>query len=340
MRFEKTIIHGMNMPYALGTFSAGRAGSSPSVACATEDHGPLVIIDPPYRTARVLSPGPGGCMALVEDPERPTDLYSIMGCFVGYKFQGGGIYRIRSNGPLERVADLPFAHRIGVVRRGNRRYLLAANIAEDKKDPADWSRPGAVHAAELNGLDATLVLKPILPGITRNHGFLACRFEGRRSVLIGGGEGLFSLDLESEGPQWQSRQVLPHEVSEIAVADLDGDGLDELVTIEPFHGSALKAYRRTTAGWSPFWETEISFGHCVLAGQFQGRQVVLVSNRTGSKDLLMFRFSSRAASKPDRVVVDAGAAAANMLMLSVDGVDRIFSANQGAGEIVFYTPQG
>ena len=338
MRFTKTVIHSLSMPYAVGTFSMGRAGTPPSVVCATEDHGPAVISDPPYRTARVLCPGPGGCMSLLEDPDRPADLYAIMGCFVGYKFQGGGVYRIRGTGPIQRVIDLPFAHRIGIVRRAGRRYLLAAAIAEDKKEPADWSRPGTVYAAEMDGPDAPLHPVPILPGITRNHGFLSCGFEGRSSVLISGAEGLFCLDLESGGASWTTRKVLGQEISEIAVADLDGDGRDELVTIEPFHGSVMRAYRRTEAGWSAFWETELSFGHCVLAGVLQGCPSVLVSSRTGSKDLLLFQFSAEAPSRPQRLVVDPGAAAANMIVLPVGGADRIFSANQGAGELVMYTP--
>jgi len=117
MRFDKTVIHRMAMPYALGVV---RTGAVTSVVCATEDRGPAVIADPPYRTARTLVPGPGGCMALVPDPDRPSDLWSVMGCFPGYKFQGSGIYRIRE-GAAERSADLPFAHRIGMSRRTKRK---------------------------------------------------------------------------------------------------------------------------------------------------------------------------------------------------------------------------
>jgi len=233
-----------------------------------------------------------------------------------------------------------------VVRRSSRRYLVAANLAADKKDAADWSRPGAVYAAELPGADErqeavpALTLEPVFPGIHKNHGFLVTRFEGKESLLIGCAEGLFALDLASGQPGWAFRQVLSLEVSEMAVADLDGDGVDELVTIEPFHGSTLRAYRVSRGGWEPFWETEISFGHCVLAGAFQGQPTVLVSNRTGSRDLLLFQFSPGAPSRPVQVVVDAGAAAANLLVLPWEGRDRIFSANQAAGELVMYTPAG
>jgi hypothetical protein len=344
VRFDKSIIHRMSMPYAIGTAGASKpasgSGQRPSVVCATEDHGPAVIIDPPYESARTLVPGPGGCMALVSDPDRPSDLWAVMGCFVGYKFQGGGIYRIRDGGPAEREADLPFAHRIGLVSRGGSRYLVAANLAEDKADAADWSRPGAVHAAEIGGSADRLTLRPILPGIHRNHGFLVSRLDGRPSVLIGCAEGLLAMDLDSTGPQWPVRQVLSQEVSEMGVADLDGDGRDELVTIEPFHGSTLRAYRKSAGGWAPFWETEVSFGHCALAGTFDARPAVLVSNRSGSKDLVLFLFDGDSPSSPRRVVVEAGAAAANMLVLPWEGRDRIFSANQAAGEIVMYTAAG
>jgi hypothetical protein len=336
MRFEKLVIDRLAMPYAIGTLGSGPAAS---VVCATEDHGPTVVADPPYTRARPLAPGPGGCMALLTDPERPGDLYAIMGCFVGYRFQGAGIYRIR-DGSAHRLLDLPFAHRIGIVRREGSRYLLAASIAADKRDAADWSQPGAVHAAGLGAPDSPLTLVPVLEGIHKNHGFLVTPFEGRRSVLIGCAEGLLAMDLESSDSEWPVRPVLPQEVSEIAVADLDGDGRDELVTIEPFHGSALRAYRQTPGGWSVFWEAEISFGHCVLAGAFAGRGSVLVSNRDGSRDLLLFQFSAEAPSRPTRIVVEAGAAAANMLVLTVEGTDRIVSANQAAGEIALYTPLG
>jgi hypothetical protein len=339
MRFDKTVIHTMNAPYAIGTLGTGQERS---IVCATEDHGPVVRIAPPFREARTMVPGPGGCMALVGDPEKPADLYAIMGCFLGYKFQGGGVYRIRAprEGEAEavRVLDLPFAHRIGLVQRGTARYLLAANLAEDKKDAADWTLPGGLYAAPLGGDEDTgLQLQPVLPGIHRNHGFLLAVLDGRRSVLIGGSEGVLAVDLQSSGNDWPARQVLARETSEMAVFDLDGDGADELVTIEPFHGNALRGYKRSGNGWSAFWEAELEFGHCVLAGMFEGRRSVLVSNRSGSRSLLLFQFGDDP-RKPRRIIVDDGVGAANMLMLRHAGRDHVFAANQTPGQIVMYIP--
>jgi hypothetical protein len=334
--FDKTVIHEMRMPYAVAVLGAGPGAS---VACGTEDHGPVIRIDPPYREAGPLASGPGGCMGMVPDPEKPSDLYAIMGCFPGYRFQGGGVYRIRAGAEPERVLDVPFAHRIGFAERGGRRSLLVASLAADKKDAADWSQPGAVYAAELAKDPAPLRLEPVLTGIHKNHGFLLARFEGRSSLLIGGQEGLLAIDLEAPGPPWPVRQVLPGETSEMALLDVDGDGEAELITIEPFHGNALRAYRRAPSGWTPFWEGELQFGHGLWAGTFLGMRSVLVSSRAGPKDLVLFQFDAAAPARPRRIVLEPGAGAANMAVVSHAGKDHVLSANQAAGQIVLYTPR-
>ncbi len=125
----------------------------------------------------------------------------------------------------------------------------------------------------------------------------------------------------------------------MALVDLDGDGRDELVTIEPFHGNALRAYRRTPSGWRTFWEAELEFGHGLLAGPFQGRPSLLVSSRAGAKELLLFQHDPATPARPRRVVVEAGAGAANALLVAHQGRDHILSANQAAGQIALYTPR-
>ena len=52
MRFDKTVIHRMSMPYAIGLLGSGPTAS---VVCATEDHGPAVVVAPPWREARTFT---------------------------------------------------------------------------------------------------------------------------------------------------------------------------------------------------------------------------------------------------------------------------------------------
>ena len=294
--------------------------------------------------------GPGGCMSLVEDADRPGELFAIMGCFLGYKFQTGGIYAIRPTGrpagteawTSERILDLPFAHRIAFIERAGTRWLVAASLAADKSDPSDWSRPGSLSASRVpRRAGQRWELAPILEGIHRHHGMLLSRFMGKPSLLVSGTEGLFATDLSHDGGGWGFEKVMRHEISEIALVDVDGDGADELVTIEPFHGNALRIYRQETGRWRKVWEGALEFGHCLWGGTFGGVPSIMASSRAGSHDLLLLRWDPRRGSSgmladPDRIVVEAGAGAANMLVLKSEGVEHIFATNQAAGEIVSY----
>lgn len=379
MQFEKHSLFTLNMPYALGTVEVD---GEHCVIAAPEDRGPLLLIRPPYRSAEPILPGPGGCMALIPDPERDGEIYSVMGCFLGYKFQGGAVYRIvRTAGAAggakasgggagaewsaARLFDLPFGHRIELVSRGGTRYLVAAALAADKRDPADWSLAGSVVAAPVPAdRGGAWRPVPILEGIHKNHGLLQTRYRGRRSLLVAGSEGLFVIDVESAGGDWSARRVFDYEVSEMALCDLDGDGADELVTIEPFHGNRLRVYRDRTRsgagsgaassvhdGWESAWEAPLDFGHCLATGRIAGRPGILVSNRAGSRDLMLYRFPGSVAGgpadggsprfpEPERIVVDAGAGSANMVAFSSGRDELIFATNQAAGELVVYTIKG
>jgi len=334
MTFEKTILHQMKLPYAIDVMGPG---PEPSVACAPEDHGPMVRIDPPYRAVRSLLPGPGGCMSIAFDPVRPSDLYAVMNCFPGYRFERGAVCRIRE-GRLERVLDLPFAHRLGFIRRGGKSILLAATLTAAKQDPSDWSKPGSVYALDVDR-EGTSGAAPetVLTDIHKNHGFLITSLDSRRTLLIGASEGLLALNLEEPG--WSMRQLLPGETSEVAAFDLDGDGEVELATIEPFHGNALRIYRRSGGGWKQFFEAELEFGHGLLAGIFCGRRSVLVSSRAGKKDLLLYQFVDGPSPKPRRIVVDEDVGAANMLLVSSGGKDHILAANRASDQIAKYSPR-
>jgi len=284
-------------------------------------------------------------MALVPDAERPGELYAIMGCFPGYKFQTGAIYRIRREAGRwvsAKLVDLPFAHRIDFAVKSGARYLMAASLAADKRDPADWSRPGTLYACRVpTRPQDRWSLQPVLQGIHRNHGLLVSRFQGRESILVSGTEGLFAADLTQQGSDWTFRTILPVEVSEMAILDVDGDGEEELVTIEPFHGNLLRVYRPTPDGYEKAWEGGLAFGHGLVAGRFGGAPGILVSNRAEPRDLLLFQFphgpAGRRLAEPARTVVDPGAGAANMLVMTRDNEDLIFSTNQSAGEIAVYS---
>jgi hypothetical protein len=350
VKFKKRVLCRLAAPYAVASW---QLDGSPCIGAATEGEGPTLLFEQPFNHPREILCGPGGCMAILPDPELPSSLYVIQGCFPGFRFQGGGVYGVRREPGgawvSARIADLPFIHRIDLVRRGAHRYLLAANLAQDKRDAADWTRPGSLWAAELpgdgrgtagavTGPAGLLTLTPVLEGISRNHGMTRACMEGRDTILLSGTEGVFAVDLESESPAWKAARLLDHEVSEQAFLDLDGDGRDELATIEPFHGNLLRVYRGSGAAWHLMWEAEIAFGHGLVAALLDGRPSLVVANRAGSKDLVAFCARDPGAWHPERVVVDAASGTANSATVTVGGRVHLVSANQAAGELALYAP--
>ncbi|MFW5795847.1 MAG: hypothetical protein ACOCV0_01480 [Alkalispirochaeta sp.] len=261
-----------------------------------------------------------------------------------------------------RLFDLPFAHRLQSFRNRDGVHLVAASIAQSKHDRDDWSRPGAVFVADLgDGLaapergaeppapaaragipgDVPIPLRPILGELHKNHGLTTVGTghmvhpeETVRSnstgdlgwLYISGTEGTFRAPFpETNESSWTFERVVDHEISELFFIDLDGDGVDELVTIEPFHGDRLAVYRigrsetgseGTRPGRSRSWgtrrgdvspgrareplgsappelalwlEKEISFGHGLWTGMIGGVPSILVGNRSGHKNLEMIR---------------------------------------------------
>ena len=145
--------------------------------------------------------------------------------------------------------------------------------------------------------------------------------------------------------------IIDEEISEMVVSDLDGDGVDEIVTIEPFHGHRLRVYKRgTTAngaesdhGWKSVWQCEdLSFAHGLNVVPVGGRNRIVVGNRRAGCELLAFDFQ-RSTGEFRRTVIDEGVGPTQIepwfgttTGRNDTGQVAIISCNQAAGEVAMY----
>lgn len=343
MKITTKSICSMSMPYAVATV---QFEGKPQVFAATEDHGKTIVAGPPEWTPRNVVEGPGGCMSIAQ-PEASQDIYAIYGCFVGYQFFEGAVYRLspreRPTGDddslftSQKIFALPFAHRICFVERNGVEYMIAANLAETKSGKDDWSKPGTVFAGPLPRVRGEQ-WKPevILEKLYKNHCMFSGSLNGRRILMIGGQEGLFGFDPEAPGTSWQSRQILPQEISEVVTADLDNDGVDELITIEPFHGNRLIVYHADAGAWKNVFELELAYGHGLWAGTIAGKTALIVGNRSGNANLEILLPRTGTRLELERHVVAEGAGSANSTVLDHEGATWIVAANQSSSEVVAY----
>ncbi len=280
---------------------------------------------------------PGGVMSFVPVPGHPDLFYSIQGLFPPFVGADAGVYmhRREENGwETVKAMDLPFAHRCDILEKDGECYVFAASCSKFKENPADWSLSGELYVIPLDpetGLPGSPEL--VYNKIWRHHGMLKACIKGEETLLFSGAEGIFYMVLENG--KWAAKQLFDHEVSEFSLIDLDGDGVDELVTIEPFHGNTLNVYKCTDGQWNKLFQDELWFGHGLSAGMFNGEPIFVVGNRRGPLTLNMYRRLEDGSFSRETLEEEAGPTQ-TLVFTADDGTDYILSANQLKNEVALY----
>jgi hypothetical protein len=347
MTFEKRTLADADMGYAVSQLEL--AGATRAVA-ASESNGPAVVFDGPKLQPNTLATEPGGTMGFAAVPGRDDAFFAITRFYPIFQADEAGIDLFRSRDGLatpwagERTVDLPFVHRIASVSTREGDYLLAATVCGGKDSRDDWSRPGAVYAYRIpDDLGGPWEARTILRGIHKNHGMNLGAIAGTRSLLISGEEGLFAVALpeSTTGPgtavePWHATKLLEREVSEMVLYDFDGDGVDEMAVVAPFHGNEFAVYKERDGVWEQLFSAPLSLGHGLSAGSLNGEPVAVVGNREGEKDLVCFHPTSTDPFDMERIVVDHGPASAGTTVLSTPDGDGIISSNPEFGEYALY----
>ena len=371
MTIHKSKLADLDMGYAIAGFNLH---GKTHVLAAPEGKGPFLLFSPPDWKPTVLSDGPGGVMSIVEVPGHESTFAAIAGCYPVYRFEEGGLYVVRPGAPEEQPEakpakpnhgmrgsgkdkngaaaraywtvkkglDIPFGHRLETLAIGGQSYIVAATIAAEKSGKDDWSRPGTVYAIRVpDDLDGTWEATPIIEGITRNHGLHRAAMDNRDILFVSGTQGLIALTVPSkEGAAWERQTILPREVSEVYAADLDEDGQNELVTIEPFHGNQLSVYKRSgdriDGSWHRLFEADLSFGHGLWAGTLAGEPAVMAGSRSGDMDLSLFSIQSLVPFVAQRSVLEHAAGPTPLFVVNEESQDLVFSVNQAMSEVALY----
>ncbi len=335
MPVEKTILGHLPMVYAV---SAQRIGDQQVFLAATELHGPCLAFNSSDPKPVEVWDRPGGTMSLVPVHDGSGRFLAIQQAWPIYHFEHARVVDVRPTDSTAHVwqsanvLDLPFAHRLALFEG----WVIGATMAGGKTAQEDWSSPGSVIAAPLPSEWGTpLRPKAICEGIRRNHGMTTARLDGLSRLFVSGIDGVFMLTAPPQDDgEWACRRLLNHDVSDMAVFDIDGDGEPELITIEPFHGDCLVFYKRVGGGcWRAVARLAINFGHVVWAGSLNGRPALIVGNRGGNKAIVLMRPRRQGTLEMSIETLDTGTGPANIVVI---GSDTILSANHAAGEIALY----
>jgi len=322
------------------TATAFQVGDATYVAAGSETKPEVYLYNLATGTSSLVNDCPGGVMSFVPVPGSPDLFFSIMGLFPPFIGAEAGVFmhrKLSDKWVTHKAMALPFAHRCEILHRNGKNYLFAASVSKHKDNPADWSKPGEMYVIGLED-DVRLPLIPAMidNSLTRNHGMLKAKIKGRETIFISGAEGIFYFE-QHEGDQWMKMPFFDKEVSEFGLIDLDGDGHDELVTIEPFHGEALNIYKQIGQKWELLFNDSLSFGHGLSCGYFNGEPLIVAGNRRGSFMLDMFKAVDLANGKFSKTVLEEDAGPTQTQVFTAYGTDYILSSNQKKNEVALYS---
>lgn len=283
--------------------------------------------------------GPGGSMNIVPVPGRSNEFYgtqqflpvfSAAECTLNYIVYEDGAWTVTE------VQKFPYLHRFDLYALGNKIYFMGASLCEGKEFIQDWSKPGSVYAGLLNeDLAQGFEPRKIYSGITKNHGF--CRVDGGpMRYLITGVEGVFDFEVP-ENPltdEWCVSKLMDYEVSDIAVCDIDGDGVVEYATIEPFHGNKCVIYKEVAGELTVVKEYPVTFGHVIWGGPLAGEQSFLLGYR---KEAMVLSRIAMTNGEFVNTIIDENVGPSQVAV--AQGVDEsyILSANRQIDQLAVYT---
>ena len=282
---------------------------------------------------------PGGMMSFIPVPGKRDLFISVMGLLPNFNGEDAGVYlhtRMETNWESGKALGLPFAHRCETFSKDGKHYLIAVSVSQYKNSPEDWSRPGEMYVVDLENCEYKKWIPELIDkSIRKNHGMCKTTINDLEVVCVCGTEGIYYID--RVGEEWRINPVLQKEVSEMAFFDLDGDGENELVTVEPFHGNTLNIYKKDGANWVQKFSDGLSLGHGLSAGIFKSEPTIVVGNRAGSMALEAFIVRDLLRGTVERKLIEEGVAPTQTQVFTYDSKDYILSANQKKNEVALYT---
>lgn len=337
MRITKHLLDHMVHCYCAGSLIIDGV---PHAVLAGEDRGAAcyAYAAPDFTQREALWENRGGTMCLIPLPGRDGEFLAVENFFPVFQSETAKLVWGRKEAGqwvLRDFLSLPYVHRFDILTSGGRQYLFAATLCTSKQHQDDWSDPGALYACPLPD-DLTQTPRPerLLGGMVRNHGYWRGTWEGRQAAFTACDSGVYvSLPPLAAEEGWAVQHLLDGPVSDIALCDIDGDGLDEMALISPFHGDALTIYHQKNGGWEPVFQLTAPFAHALWGGTLLGRPAFLVGARRGDCALSLIRWD---ADRGFSVTALGHGGSSNVSVFSLPGQDVVVSANHTAGEAAVY----
>lgn len=277
----------------------------------------------------------GGCMSIIPLPNKENEFLAIMDFYLKESPSRAklvwGQY-IDGEWKIEDVLFLPYLHRFDIYHMDGKNYFVGATIADEKEYKDDWRKPGSIYVGEIPDVPSEgFELKKIAGDLFRNHGYYRYQEGDKIEGYFASDEGVFLLDPHND---WTLTQIMEDPIGEIAVLDINGDGEKEIITIEPFHGDAIKVYEKKDGQYESVYEFpyELNFGHTLFGTQLRGIPTFVGGIRRIGNQLFTIQYLD---NEYKLEILDDGGPS-NVFVGHKEEYDYIVSANHTRNEAAVY----
>lgn len=339
MQFEKVVLRDLNRCYAT---SSTTIDGDQKILIATEGRGPAFMYEGPTFTESVIWEEPGGTMSMVEIPGRNGDFLAVQNFFPTFDSKEATIVWAHYTGKswdVKTIMHLPYVHRFDILTgEDGTLYFIGCTLCTSKTDKEDWSDPGKIYVAELpEDLEEPMQLQIIKEGMVKNHGYSRVEdWKGHMAGFVTCDSGIYAVTPPlKKGGAWTIEDIMEGHISDVAVGDIDGDGVQELATIEPFHGTDFCIYHKTESGYEKVYQypEPMEFGHVVWFGHLRGIPTFIGGQRRHAEDLFMIQYKN---GEYVKTTIDTGVGPSNVAVVHEEKRDIIISANRQLGQAVLY----
>lgn len=321
-------------------------GGKPFLFYGGEGNGSMrVFSGENFENCDLIWNGGGGTMSIVPLPCHDGWLLASRGFTSMVDSAGSTIEIIRYRDGIfshESIATLDYLHRFDtLLAPDGTRYIFAASLHGGKTDKNDWSKPGHMYFGAMPAdVESSfhVELHQLSGDFYMNHGFCKGMWLGREAAFTASREGVFAfLPPEQAGGDWQMEQLLDFPVSDIAIADVDGDGVAEIAALLPFHGNQFQIFRQENGAYKEVYShpTENDFYHAIISGVICGERMFAVGSRKGAAELCLIRWDEQIKAYQSQQI-EAGPGPSNLAILNAKDGDYLLSANRMIFEAAAY----
>lgn len=280
----------------------------------------------------------GGCMSIIPIPGCTNEFLAVRDFYLKESPSNSRlVWGHLENGEwiIENVVKLPYLHRFDIFDLDGELYFIGATIADEKSCKDDWSHPGTIYYAKLpEVLTDGLELRVLKKGLFKNHGYTRHMVCGKPRGTFGCEEGVFEV-IPNKNGNWEVNKLLDGKMGEVAWCDLDGDGQDELMTIEPFHGNSMKIYKFVDGKYTEIYKYpyKVDFAHTLIGTTLCGVPSFVGGVRRLDSELFYIQWVD---GKCKETIIEKGVGPANVSVVNLKECDLIVSANHTKNEAAVY----